>query len=170
MFSRGMLGLLVLLGQYFDSRAVPQDQQSPHCCLPSGRPAKLFPRRADQEGQPRSALAVGSELRAWDAALPWRPDGLREEPREPPELPSDWTARRSGGASGAGPAARDRAAGARRREGGAGRVARSRGAREGRAAPPPPGASAWNGAPGNGAASPPAPVRTPCRRPRALAR
>jgi hypothetical protein len=88
--------------------------QSPHCCLPSGRPAKLFPRRADQEGQPRSALAVGSELRAWDAALPWRPDGLREEPREPPELPSDWTARRSGGASGAergGPGAGRRARG-----------------------------------------------------------
>lgn len=95
--------------------------QSPGRCLPSGLPAKEFPRRADQGGQPRSALAVGSAPRAWDAASPWRQDGLRQEAREPRELLSDWTARRSGGASGAergGPGAGRRARGG----GGAGAV------------------------------------------------
>lgn len=75
--------------------------QSPRRCLPPGDPAKEIPRRVDQEGQTRSPPALGSELRAWDAASPWRQEGLPLEPREPREPPSDRAVGRSGGASGA---------------------------------------------------------------------
>ncbi|XP_055450494.1 cuticle collagen 19-like [Psammomys obesus] len=83
------------------------------------------------------------------------------------------TAVQRGGAGGAGPAARDGAAGAGRREGGVGgRTGRRGREARGRAGPlvRPLGAGACSRAPGNGAASPPAPPRTPRRRPRALAR